>query len=56
MGRTFYIGCGGGGDDDIDGEEEDVSKASKLSAGARILRGPKGPEILLLNISEGGIQ
>ena len=35
------------GDDDVDGEEEDVSEvnifeseASKLSAGARILRGP----------------
>ena len=28
------------GDGDVDGEEEDVSKASKLSAGARILRGP----------------
>ena len=36
-----------GGDDDVDGEEEDVSEAnilvseaSKLSAGARIFRGP----------------
>ena len=35
------------GDDDVNGEEEDVSKAnilvseaSKLSAGARIFRGP----------------
>ena len=27
------------GDDDVDGEEEDVSEASKLSAGARIFRG-----------------
>ena len=46
-GQTFSVG-GDGGDDDVDGEkEEDVSKAntlaskaSKLSAGARILRGP----------------
>ena len=46
-GQTFFVG-GDGGDDDVDGEkEEDVSKAntfaskaSKLSAGARILRGP----------------
>ena len=36
-----------GGDDDVDGEEEDVSKAnilvseaSKLSSGGRIFRGP----------------
>ena len=36
-----------GADDDVDGEEEDVSEAnilvseaSKLSAGARIFRGP----------------
>ena len=27
-----------------------VSEASKLSAGARIFRGPKGPEILEANI------
>ena len=38
-GQTFF-GIGGG-DDDVDGgEEEDVSKVSKLSAGARIFRGP----------------
>ena len=45
-GQTFF-GIGGG-DDDVDGgEEEDVSKAnkfvseaSKLSAGAKIFRGP----------------
>ena len=43
------------GKDDVGGEGEDVSKAnsfvseaSKLSAGARILRGPKGPEILVI--------
>ena len=29
-----------GVDGDVDGEEEDVSEASKLSAGARIFRGP----------------
>ena len=53
-GQTSYVG-GVGGYDDVD-KEMDLSEASKLSAGARILRGPKGPEILLLNISEGGIQ
>ena len=38
-GQTFF-GIGGG-DDDVDGgEKEDVSEASKLSAGARILKGP----------------
>ena len=44
-GQTFYVG-GGGGFDDVD-EEIDVSEAnfpvseaSKLSAGARIFRGP----------------
>ena len=44
-GQTFYVG-GGGAYDDVD-EEVDVSKvnflvseASKLSAGARIFRGP----------------
>ena len=44
-GQTFYIGDVGG-DGDVDGEEEDVSKANipvseagKLSAGARIFRG-----------------
>ena len=49
-----FVGIGGG-DNDVDGEEEDVSEAnifvseaSKLSAGARILRGPKGLEILVL--------
>ena len=43
-GQTFYVGGGGGHDDD---EEMDVSeanilmsKASKLSAGARIFRDP----------------
>ena len=48
---------GGGGFDDID-EEIDVSEAnfpvseaSKLSAGARILRGSKGPEILVCYIA-----
>ena len=38
-GQTFYVEDVGG-DDDVDGEEEDVSKASKLSAGARYSRGP----------------
>ena len=45
-GQTFYV-KDVGSDDDVDGEEEDVSeanilvsKASKLSAGARIFRGP----------------
>ena len=45
-GQTFHV-KDVGGDDDVDGEEEDVSKAnilvseaSKLSAGARIFRGP----------------
>ena len=45
-GQTFYVEDVGG-DDDVDGEEEDVSEAnilvseaSKLSAGARIFRGP----------------
>ena len=37
--QTFYVEDVGG-DDDVDEEEEDVSEASKLSAGARILRGP----------------
>ena len=44
-GQTFYV-KDVGGDDDVDGEEEDVSEAnipvseaSKLSAGARIFRG-----------------
>ena len=39
-GQSFYVrdGCG---DDPVDGvEEEDVSKVSKLSAGARIFRSP----------------
>ena len=52
-GQTFYV-RDVGGDDDVGGEEEDVSeanilvsKASKLSAGARISRGPWGPEILV---------
>ena len=54
-GQTFFVG-GDGGDDDVDGEkEEDVREgntlASKLSAGARILRGPKGPEILVSYMS-----
>ena len=35
---TFFVG-GGGNYDDVD-EEIDVSEASKLSAGARIFRGP----------------
>ena len=42
-GQTFSVG-GDGVDDEVDGEEEDVSEAntlaSKLSAEARILRGP----------------
>ena len=45
-GQTFYVEDVGG-DDDVDGEEEDVSEAnilvseaSKPSAGARIFRGP----------------
>ena len=45
-GQTFYV-KDVGGDDDVDGEEEDVSEAnilaseaSKLSAGARIFKGP----------------
>ena len=44
--QTFYV-KDVGGDDDVDGEEEDVSetnilvkKASKLFTGARIFRGP----------------
>ena len=52
-GQTFF-GIGGG-DDDVDGgEEEDVneanifvSKVSKLSAGARIVRSLCGLEILV---------
>ena len=57
--QTFFVG-GDGGYDDVD-EEIDVSEvsflvsvanifvseASKLSTGARIFRGPKGPEILV---------
>ena len=45
-GQTFYVEDVGG-DDDVDGEEEDVSEAnilvseaSKLAAGARIFKGP----------------
>ena len=46
-GQTFSAGSDGG-NDDVDGEEEEdvseanilVSEASKLSAGARIFRGP----------------
>ena len=39
-GQTFSVGVDGGYDN-VDGEkEEDVSEASMLSAGARILRGP----------------
>ena len=45
-GEKFYVEDVGG-DDDVDGEEEDVSEAnilvseaSKPSAGARIFRGP----------------
>ena len=45
-GQTFYV-KDVGRDDDVDGEEEDVSEsnipvseASKLSAGARSFRGP----------------
>ena len=37
--QTFYV-KDVGGDGDVDGEEEDVSEASKLSAGDRIFRGP----------------
>ena len=53
-GQTFSVE-GGGDNYDVYGEDErDVSEAnilaseaSKLSAGARILRGPWGPEILV---------
>ena len=55
-GQTFYVG-GRGAYDDVD-EGVDVSKAnnlvnkaSKLSAGAGIFRGPLGPEILVMEIS-----
>ena len=58
-GKTFFLWRGGAYD--YDDEEKVVSKpkfpvseanifvseASKLSAGARIFRGPKGPEILV---------
>ena len=41
----------GGNDDDEDMDVSEannlVSEASKLSAGARIFRGPQGPEILV---------
>ena len=48
--QTWPQTDGDGGDDDVDGEkEEDVSKASKLSLGARSLRGLQGPEILAVN-------
>ena len=52
-GQTFFVG-GGGGHDDVDEEmyvskaKFLVSKASKLSAGARILGARRGPEILVL--------
>ena len=36
-GTNIFVGAGGGGYDVEDHEEEDVSEASKLSAGARIL-------------------
>ena len=46
--KMFSVVCDGGDDDIDDEKEEDVSeantlasKASKLSAGARILRGPE---------------
>ena len=39
-GQSFYVRDGGGVDDVDGGEEEDVSKVSKLSAGARIFRDP----------------
>ena len=46
VGQRFYV-KDVGGDDDVDGEEEDVSEAnilvseaSKLSAGTRIFKGP----------------
>ena len=55
-GQTFFDG-GGGAYDNVD-EEMDVSEANilvseegKLSAGARIFRGPYGPEILVFYIS-----
>ena len=44
------MGCGGGYNDfDVDVSEADilVSKASKLSEGARIVSLSKGPEILV---------
>ena len=41
MGETKKIIGRGSANDDVDGgKEEDVCGASKLSAGARILRGP----------------
>ena len=50
MGRTNIFVGGDGDGYDVDGhkEEEDVSEASKLSAGARIFRGPEGPKILVI--------
>ena len=58
-GQTFFVG-GGGRYDDVDKEIDVseasfpvseanifVSEASKLSAGARIFKGPQGPEILV---------
>ena len=55
---NFVLVFGGGGAyDDVDEEmfvsEANifVSEASKLSAGARIFRGPEGPEILVVYIT-----
>ena len=60
-GTNIFYTQDGGGDDNIDGQEEDVSKAntlenktSKLSAGAKIFRGPLGPEILVDKINKLG--
>ena len=38
--ESLYVGIGGGDHHVAGGEEEDVSEASKLSVGARILKGP----------------
>ena len=50
VGQTFYVGGGGTYDDVVEElvvseANFHVSEASKLSAGARIFRGPYDPEI-----------
>ena len=55
--QIYYISVGGDDGDDVDDEKEEnvsvsesntfASETSKLSVGARILRGPLGPEILV---------